>query len=502
MATALVTAARERLLERRGSTGAGPGEAWRMCRRHWALLVLLTAGATLRIATHAAYQPALIYIDSIRYLELTRTLEPGGLNPLGYPVLLLSWILPFRDLALVALVQHVLGLAMGAGIYALLIRWNVRRWLAAAASAPVLLDAYQLQIEHNIMSDTLFQALLLGGLAALLWSPGSPSLPAISASGLLFGLAVTVRSVGMALVVVAVCAVVLVWRSPRRRRIGVLALILACFAAPLLLYSSWSLYYGKGFRFSSAVSGTLLYARVAPIADCDGLRAAGAPDHVIRLCPREPIAARQGPDYYAHDPGSPSHTVAAPRSMTRQEALYDFGVHVILNQPLDVAYAVAHDFAKGFAPVRTAASTDVPLERWRFQERYPAYSGHDPAQITREYGGEPPAADASWARFLRGYQDFGYMPGPLSAAGMIAGLLGAAGLGRRRTAGPPGLRAACLLPSIAGIALLTMSAASMFSWRYQLPALVLFPLAGALGVTALIGKPESPDQRHLRSSPR
>ena len=40
--------------------------------------------------------------------------------------------------------------------------------------------------------------------------------------------------------------------------------------------------------------------------------------------------------------------------------------------------------------------------------------------------------------------------------------------------------------TLAAAVLLVSSDAFEFSWRYQLPAVVLLPLAGALGMTALI----------------
>ena len=58
---------------------------------------------------------------------------------------------------------------MAVAIYVLLLRRGVPRWLAALATAPVLLDAYQLQIEQNVMPDVMFEALIVAGLVALLW---------------------------------------------------------------------------------------------------------------------------------------------------------------------------------------------------------------------------------------------------------------------------------------------------------------------------------------------
>jgi len=87
-------------------------------------------------------------------------------------------------------------------------------------------------------------------------------------------------------------------------------------------------------------------------------------------------------------------------------------------------------------------------------------------------------------RFLRDYQlSVGFVPGPLVAAAFLAGLLGAAGVGRARRSG---LQPACLLPTLVGLVLLLGAAVYEFSWRYQLPALVFAPLGGALGLTAML----------------
>ena len=42
-----------------------------LLRRHWLLTVLLTAGLILRILAQAAYRPALLFSDSVRYLYLS-----------------------------------------------------------------------------------------------------------------------------------------------------------------------------------------------------------------------------------------------------------------------------------------------------------------------------------------------------------------------------------------------------------------------------------------------
>ena len=168
-----------------------------MLARHWLIAVLLLAGLVLRVLTQIAYRPVLFYIDSTRYLY-----HAGGNDPVGYRVPL-RLILVAGNLDAVAAVQHVLGLAMAVVIYVVLLRRGCVRWLAALAAAPVLLDAYQLQIEQTVMPDVWFEALIVAGLALLLWRPRPPWWT-IGAAGVVLGLSATVAQVGEVLVLPAV----------------------------------------------------------------------------------------------------------------------------------------------------------------------------------------------------------------------------------------------------------------------------------------------------------
>ena len=92
--------------------------------------------------------------------------------------------------------------------------------------------------------------------------------------------------------------------------------------------------------------------------------------------------------------------------------------------------------------------------------------------------------DRPLAGKLASYQHVGHTPGPVLAACAVAALLATAGVGRARRSG---LRVAAW--TFAALCLVVLGAAalgSVFSWRYQLPQLVLLPPAGALGLTALL----------------
>ena len=139
-----------------------------LVRRHWIFAVLFTAGLGLRVITQMAYRPALFYIDSYKYLTGTSGYDPEGYRFLLAPIL---WV---GNLAVVPAFQHLLGLAMGLAVYVVLIRRGAPRWTGALAAAPVLLDAYQLQMEQTIMPDVVFEALILGGLHPAVEAPAQP----------------------------------------------------------------------------------------------------------------------------------------------------------------------------------------------------------------------------------------------------------------------------------------------------------------------------------------
>ena len=60
-------------------------------------------------------------------------------------------------------------------------------------------------------------------------------------------------------------------------------------------------------------------------------------------------------------------------------------------------------------------------------------------------------------------------------------------LRRRASPGQRATATACLLAFLSAAAVLLASDLFEFSWRYQLPALVTLPPAGALGITVIIG---------------
>ena len=190
-----------------------------LVRRHWMFWLLLAGGLVLRGIAQIAYEPALLFIDSKKYIfgtDFTNTIW-GSFDPLGYSLLILRPILlAGRSLAYAALVQHVLGMAMAGALYAVMLRRGVYRWLAALAVAPVLFDAYQLNAEQTIMPDVLFETLLVAGVVLLLWQR-RPGLFLVILGGLALGASAPVRQVGEALIAPALIYVVFAAQGWRRR---------------------------------------------------------------------------------------------------------------------------------------------------------------------------------------------------------------------------------------------------------------------------------------------
>ena len=428
------------------------GRVARAARRHWLFTSVFVIGIALRVAVQIAYWPALLYIDSVRYLY-----AESNWDPLGYLIVL--WpLLRIGGLALVSVAQHMLGLSMAAGIYAVALRRGARRWVGALAAVPVLLDAYQLQIEQNILADTLFEAVVVAFLAMLLWN-NHLRVRTVAIAGLALGTAAIVREVGVLLVGPAAVYVwlaaraqrhlsaqrpapgrrtSLLWRSGRiwRRPIAHSALLCAGFALPVVGYLVVN--YAATGRMELAGQGSNLYGRAAAAANCATLQIRS---DEATLCPTPSTARALGVDGLVHDRHSPAYTFTAPPGTSSRELRGDFTRQVFLQQPGTVATAITEDIVGSFSYPRAPGQADTPIFRWQFQTSYPAFPARlthpREARIMRQFGGGKPTVVRPLATALRVYQlDGGYTPGPaLALAGLIgiAGMAGSDRLWRRRT---------------------------------------------------------------------
>lgn len=466
-------------------------------RRHWLASVLITAGIVLRLLTELAYHPAIVYIDSLKYLYGA---WPGS-DPVAYkvPIKLITGV--GGGLGTIELVQHLLGVAIAVALYMLLIRRGIPKWLGALAIAPILLDAYQLQVEAMIMPDIWFEAFIAAGLIVLLWKP-VPSLPVLMIAGAIFGASVGFRQVGEVLIVPAVIYVAALrggWRKVVQRA----SAVTIAFVIAVLFYLSAS-YQLTGHFWISRSSVSLTYGRMAAVADCTTLT---LPPIERSLCPSRKQQS-YGPDWLDHSINSPLRTYASALPANRDQLVVNFNRSVERQQPLRVVAGILRDSVKLFALTRHTSPGDTPIWRWQFQTSFPSYQPwvkvdnnkiwvtlgtlqlNSVEQLKTSYGGSP-QVDKPIASFLRGYQlNGGYTPGPLFAICLIAGLIGSVlALTRRRLGRNPAARdlaIACLAFFATGALVLGVSDVFEFTWRYQLPALVTLPPAGALGIGVLI----------------
>ena len=399
-------------------------------RRHWLFGVLLAAGAALRVLAMYAYRPAFEFSgDSYAYLTLSHLSRPDPMRPAGYP-LLLRLLGGTHWLAVVPAVQHAAGLGTAVALYALLVRRRLHPVVAALATAPVLLDAYQVDIEHFVMAETLFGALLVGALVALLWS-ARPSSAACALAGGLLAAAAMVRTLGAVLGVLA-----LVYLLAHQRSWPCLGAFTVLLAAPLAAYATW--FHGSyGSYALTGGDGAWLYGRVAPIAECSRLHLT---TEQRRLCSPHAPADRPGPNYYVWADTSPRFQLTGG-DRHKNAVMAGFAHEVILRQPLDYARMVAADVGHYFLPGRNTGYRDWPVGSWQFPTSDPPYYWHTSVPLLDFDGGHPArVAREPQAGWLRAYQRYCYTPGPLLAVLVVLALV-AAGLGLPRVRLPDlGLR--------------------------------------------------------------
>jgi hypothetical protein len=459
----------------------------RVLREHWPLLVVLACGAALRVVVLLAYHPALIFPDSERYLRFAQQFIAGNWTPdwlrtSGYSVLLIPAVL-IHNLMVVALAQHLLGLATAVLIYAVLIHFGSRRWLAALATIPVLFDPLQVNIEEYVLTDVSATFLVTAALVVLVWKRGAIGRVAPVVAGLLLAVATDIRQSDLIVIIPAVIYLVAAIR-PWRRFAARAALLIAGFLLPVVAYLGW-FQVTRGQADFVSYNGEFMYGRIAQFIDCTGVP---MPAYERHLCPTQPPAQRN-PDFYMWSPQSPQVTLKAPPGMSKDDIILDFDRRIIEHQPLTYLKVMAGDVLYSFSPVRGAGPEHYPVWYHQFHPYYPVYPGA--IATLRSAGHTGPSIEPALAGFLSGYSRYFYVPGPLLAAGLLLGAAGMAGIGRARRSG---LRAPCLLFTLGTIAAVEPPfIISPFDWRYELPQFSLIPIAAVLGITALLSRRRNTD---------
>jgi hypothetical protein len=459
------------------------GRGWRALRRHWLFAVLVTAATALRAVVLLAYQQALIFPDSERYLQYAHNFIigqwiPDWLRTSGYSVLLMPAVLA-RNLTSVVTVQHLLGLATGVLIYATALHFGVRRWLAALATVPVLFDPLQLDLEQYILTDVSATFLVVVALVVLVWKREAVGKAAPAVAGLLIAAATLIRESDLLVMIPALLYLAAVVR-PWRRLAGRAALLLAGCLIPVLAYVGWFNSWFGTFNFVT-YSSQFMYGRIVQFAECTGLP---LPSYEQHLCPRQPPGQRNL-DFYMWAKQSPQVTLKPTDGLSKGQIINDFNWRIIKHQPLMYLGVVANDVLYSFSPVRGNGPEEYPARYHEFRPSFPGTSDREKMAALRTYSGSGPRVQPTLADFLTGYgRDF-YVPGPVLAAGLALGLAGLAGIGRARRSR---LRGPCLLFTLGAVAMIVPPfIIAGFDWRYELPQFSLIPIAAVLGVTALAG---------------
>ena len=392
--------------------------ARRGLRRHWLIAALLTLAAALRGVVLFAYRPALIFPDSLRYLQFAQRFaggrwSPDTIRPSGYSILLIPST-ALHALFLIPLAQHALGLAEGAMVYAVLAHRGSRRWLAALAAVPVLFDPLQLDLEQYVLSDVCATFFVLTALVVLVWYGRRAGPGAMAAAGLLLGAAAVTRVADVVLIVPALLYLMVTVRPWRRLAAGG-GILAGSFLLLVAGYAGWFAV-AHGQWGLTGDNGTFLYGRVVQFADCSGLR---LPAYERPLCPAQPPAQRNY-DFYMWSARSPQWQFRPPSTMTRQAVVFDFSRAILVHQPLSYLAAVGADTGYGFSPVRGNGPEHYPAAYLKFQTAFPPYA--EVGTALRTYGHSGPAVQPALARFLAGYGRFCYVPGPVLLAGLLIGL--------------------------------------------------------------------------------
>ncbi|WP_433333565.1 phospholipid carrier-dependent glycosyltransferase [Spirillospora sp. CA-294931] len=443
-----------------------------LVRRHPFFAVILAIGALLRCVAMIGYQPAMFFNDSFDYLHVAMEPYPHPLRPDGYSFLLLI-LKPFHSFALVTAVQHAMGLGMGAMIYALLRRkFALPKWGAALAAAPVLLDGYQIQLEHLILSDTMFTFLVMCAVTVLLWND-RPTWKVAASVGLIVGLAWLTRSVGM-----PVLLGVLTYMLIRRTGWRMLAITLAAASLPVLAYMGW--YKADQGKFAMTESnGIFLYARVYKFADCHKF---DVPTNEIPLCV-EPANRLPNSQDGIWNVQSPLNRYPGLRFSPEQNATAnEFSKRVIKAQPVDYLKVVGHDFLRVFQWERTVFPDKATYQQYEFGKTSSALpnwrmdNDSTAAGEAEQYEAGPARTQVvePFAGIVRTYQDHVYLRGTLVGVLLMLGLVGVVGMWRR-------LGGLALLPwTLATGLLLAPAATAEFDYRYVLPAIPLSALAAGI----------------------
>jgi hypothetical protein len=446
-------------------------------RRHWLFGVALAGGVAVRVLVMVAFRPVMWFGgDSASYLSTGLRLVPDPSRVGGYGLGL--WLLrPLHSFVAVAAVQHAMGVAMGVLSYLLARRYGLPAWAATLATLPVLFDAYQLQLEQDMVPDVPFAFLVVLTLYLLLRIPGEPGPVPVACAALILGVSAILWPVGLALLLVLVVLLAVRALAGGRTRWAIAGVALVCGMAPVLGYAAWFDSHEGQFSLTRS-SGVFLWSRTMSFADCAVIK---PPAGERRLCP--PPGPRIASSLYIWDDDSPLLKMPDGRFSARTNSLtMDFALRAIEAQPAGYLTAAAHDFWLSFYWDRPVHPSAGIVDRYQFADATTAWvpatsdtsGGGTVASDQARYAGSPSPTRASQplARWLVSYQNWVYLRGTILGLILLGSL--AAMIIRKRA------DAAGLAWAFALTILLVPPLIADFDLRYLVPAVPVACLAAAL----------------------
>ncbi|MEV0584178.1 hypothetical protein [Nonomuraea sp. NPDC050310] len=486
------------------SSASGLGaRARRVLGRNRIFAAVFAVGAVLRAVTMLGYGPAMWFNDTYQYVSVAMHPRPDVIRPSMYG-LWLALLKPFSSFTLVVFLQHLMGLATAVIVYALLKRrFGVPGWAATLAAAPVLLDAYQIQMEQLVMSDSMFTLVVTGVVALVLWKR-ELTWRVGAVVGALLALAALTRSIGLAVLGLVVVYMLI-------KRVGwkpIVAMVIAC-ALPVGGYMSWFAAANGTFAMTYS-DGLILYMRTASFADCRQMDLKIPQELDMALLCLDAPGRKGHAQWYLWGMGRGENKVGVSGEVLhrqgskkfdreRNDAAGRFAKRAILAQPGDYLSVVFTDFMRSFAWQRTEFPEPKTYSQYEFRpdgyERLPTwstYGGGNAGADAFRYEQGPPETNVRqpWANIMAGYQDVFYLRGTLLGAILLVGLYGL--VARWRRLGGP-----VLLPWLGAVGLLLAPAATAeFDYRYVLPAVPLACIAAAITLrprSAAASAPTSPN---------